>query len=610
MTLPAAAAGAPGAQAASPSADEAIAAFRLVEGWVRSGDVPDVAPEGVALGSSGASVTLRLGGRVVGWGVSTEPGVGGLRLASSRAWRAASGTLGGGGAGSGDDGLRSRALSARTLIELELAGERTPLVGETFEAAGARVSPGVEGVGMRVGEREEVVFAGAQIRLGFDPSRALRACAGALGLRPVELGELGRAAGASAFRFQTTHLAQPGAGAGPVFLHRGGVVVGLGEVTSATLRGWANGMAAHLASHRPSAEDGGAAGAVGMRGDYLCAQGRYEPMVAGPRAQAVAAWALLRYAGRGWVAPERAAEARRAARRTLEDLTRVEPGEADPLASVVSAAAWLLGASEHWLLGLGLVDEAYWDEAVGAVRRTIEGDAAWARVPGAERALVAYALARASEVQRERGEEESAAWMRGVAGEAVRAALSSDRVEGIVGLAPWIGWASMELSGRGPIGPALALRQMRSLCWEHQARAGARGVDERDMEGGIVFTRGGGLRPTWQTLRPLALIAGMLGDRRLTGEAEATDELASLRRGLRFLGQLLVRERELGLVVDRRRSLLGVRRAGWDWSLSLDATSLGLLAVIETLDSLASIAGRPAPGAGEPGRAWGVEPGG
>jgi hypothetical protein len=53
-----------------------------------------------------------------------------------------------------------------------------------------------------------------------------------------------------------------------------------------------------------------------------------------------------------------------------------------------------------------------------------------------------------------------------------------------------------------------------------------------------------------------------------------------------------------------------VRRAGWDWSLSLDATSLGLLAVIETLDSLASIAGRPAPGAGEPGRAWGVEPGG
>jgi hypothetical protein len=162
---------------------------------------------------------------------------------------------------------------------------------------------------------------------------------------------------------------------------------------------------------------------------------------------------------------------------------------------------------------------------------------------------------------------------------------------------PWLGSAELrlaELKGQRDVPAAVALRQMRKMMWEHQVGP----MDDSAMEskgggldavGGIVFSArvaGSPGRPTWNTARPLAFTATMLGDPRLTDTAERNLELARVLAGLRFLRQLEADDFTAWMYPNRSRSRGGVRIAQWDQRMPPDASAMSLLAVCETIKYL------------------------
>jgi hypothetical protein len=210
--------------------------------------------------------------------------------------------------------------------------------------------------------------------------------------------------------------------------------------------------------------------------------------------------------------------------------------------------------------------------------------------------------------------------------ESARAAASTS---GMVASMPWLGWAEIALErdqryvdtdwSKFPAGAwrnmdeavkprdlpsALALRHMRDQCWEHQLQITDADEDTLDMVGGIVLSsgvgKGGTPYPTWQCVRPLAFIATMLGDPRLTEPQERPAQIAHLMQAARFLRQLQVDESSAWMYPDPKLAFGGVRASTWDNSLPVDATSMTLLCVTELLKSLDELAKQPAPAPAQP----------
>ena len=179
---------------------------------------------------------------------------------------------------------------------------------------------------------------------------------------------------------------------------------------------------------------------------------------------------------------------------------------------------------------------------------------------------------------------------------------------------PWLGLAEIgaanEALGGGmpqwevPLPAAPGLRQVRTQVWEHQLRSDVLPAERQDFAGAIVFTTTKQPLPTWQAARPLAFIATMLGDPRLTEEKEVPAELARLLASLRFLRQLTADEAECHMYKDPAKAIGGVRNSLFDQRMPPEATAMTLLTVCETLRSLDAIkqrqdAGKKA-GAGAP----------
>ncbi|MBY0310663.1 MAG: hypothetical protein K2W85_01195, partial [Phycisphaerales bacterium] len=151
---------------------------------------------------------------------------------------------------------------------------------------------------------------------------------------------------------------------------------------------------------------------------------------------------------------------------------------------------------------------------------------------------------------------------------------------------------------------AISLRGMRELCWRHQIAPSSASSDTLDMIGGIVFTSEGGTRgtpyPTWQCVRPLAFIATMLADARLTEPSERGSEIVKLMTALRFLRQLQVDESSEWMFASPEQARGGIRLSMWDNTLLPQATALTLLCVLEAADALdrmaSANAGQPATG--------------
>ncbi len=566
---------------APPGPSDVYRTYNAIEGWVRSGASPGATPEGSLPAVQAASVSLVLDGKRLG-----RATVASLDASPAVIQRAALGVV------RDLDPSLSAAQRARIQISIELAGALVPYHADTIEELALGLSPGLEGVAVERNGRTEAAFPGAMLTRGIGPAIATVGLVNALGsdaqdalATPQQLRERGY----TIYRFESVHLAQPAAGSGAVFVHRGGRAVDGEEINARTMIAMGDAMAGYLMGLRwPGVE------AYGLLGAQDPTTGRYDPPFANPVEQAVAALALLRYAEVRDPDP-RAAAARLAAVGVLEKLGDVEEDELEPWTSPHNAAAVVLALAE--LGSRGVSSSPALAELLDKCRATLhrsydptDGYAdglpqpAWGLIAGAlvaDHARLGSGAFNATELDA-----------------AVRLVYRDTGPSYLVGQMPWLGWAELELEGitgrRTPAAPAL--RAMRRLTWDHQLRTDDLAHEDRDLAGGVVFTSATTPLPTWNLTRPLAFIATMVGDERFTRgspvEGEVPGELVRLLGSLRFVRQLMADDSNAHMFARPARSSGGVRAALWDQTITPEATAMGLLTVCETLESMDAAAAR------------------
>jgi hypothetical protein len=491
-------------------------------------------------------------------------------------------------------------------LTVELAGRPSAIDGSRGLAdAALAIRPGLDAVAVRAGDATAVVFPDAALAGALLPSEAIvvalrEALAGRLppGVAD-EPGAWGRYADsalrsgeATAFRAAVTVLAQPPDALAPTIVHRGGRVVGLHELTPDSLAQWAADMARHLQRRRHDGLE-----PYGLTGTLDALTGETLSPIDEPFNQALAAHALLRYGTSAWAPEQDAARARTNGLVLLRQLAFVTPvrlgamadlGEKAPLEpepwADPASAAMVLIAMEP--LGPEAFDaypelHAMRERCAGLVRPTvglsITGSAIFdPKAPAAAHALLARAMVALGASGVATGEDAA------IGHAAARAVLTRTEPEMLVSQMPW---ALTALPPEQPLPESAGLGQMRELVWGHQLEGPAVEGDNRDLAGGIVFTRGGPPLPTWQTARAAAAMGAMLMDERLTGADQRAGEFLKLLRTLRFLRQLTADDSLGHLLADADKPAGGVRAALWDQRQPSVATSLTLMAVCDALDA-------------------------
>ncbi len=560
----------------APSAPGTMRAFSDLEGWIRAWEVPtggaasDVSPD--PEGTTAACVTLRLGGRVVGRATAVSDSGDAVRLAARGALAQASQRV-----PVERDALRRErlvALAPSVEIDLQIAGPFVPLSARSLAEAGHSVNPGREGVAVRIGRATEAVFPGVMLSTNMTPADGFVAAMGGHGLAPTAFDP--DAVGPDKpvlMRFETLHLAQPGAGRPAVFLTRGGRVVGVRDISPASLTLLGDRVASNLVSR--AAIDGDHAR---MRGAYQPWNDTFEPAFAEPVEQALAAYALARWAvsGRGDAGVRAAALS--LAEKIITGISRDGGGSSGDVAA--ASMRTVAGIAVENRERVGIKPGAGGPAGAGASRAPSDEPP----LPAPVRAIRALALAEAAAVQ---GHDE----LRRAASEEVRAVFADTTPASLPGLMPWLGYAELALIGSEDRVPsAVVLREFRALVERGQlSLADAAPSGDEDFVGGVVFGVGDAALPTAHTLRPFVFLARMLGDDRLTEPEDRTAHLARLLDALRYTRQLVADEAVCHMFPDRDRSLWGVRASLWDQRQPVEAGAMTLLLLVESLDAVDAI---------------------
>ena len=493
-----------------------------------------------------------------------------------------------------------------TRLTLELAGRPSPIDGARGLADVAlAIRPGLDAVAVQAGDASAIVFPDAALANAMLPSDMLiEALRDALtdnlpaGLAS-EPGAWGRYADAAlrsgeitAFRLPVTSLAQVGDAPAPRLLHRGGRIIEFGEITPQAMLQWAGGMADHLHARRYTGLE-----PYGLRGTLDPLNGEFLSPVDDPFAQALAAYALLRFGRSGWAPAAQTQQARTAGFVILRQLAFVTPirigamadlGDRAPLereawAEPASAAMTLIAMEPLEAEAFNLYPEldSMRDRCTTVVRDAVglsnTGDPVFDdKTPPASHALLARALVAL-------GRSSAGAPADLQTGQAAaRAVIERSGPALLVTQMPWA------LAALGPDDREAnqeTMLEMRRLILEHQLTGPEVDGDDRDLAGGIVFTKGGPPVPTWQTARAAVALGAMLNDPSLTPDADEPGRFLELLRTLRFLRQLTADESLDHLMAEPTISAGGVRAALWDQRQPSIATSLALLAACEALDA-------------------------
>jgi hypothetical protein len=562
-----------------------MAAYQMLDRWVREWRIGERDGLETPGNPGGASVILRLDGQVIGRGVDVSGGADTLRLAAGLALAEATARL-----PVERDALMEqnrRALADRITVSMELSGPLIPFSPAEYADAAADISPGIDGVACRFGGAVAALFPMQMLMSGMDGARGLSAAVAKAANEPgkglVKPADLARDDHAVFYRFKTVHVAQLAPRATPTFLDRGGRVIAQSEMTTAELRRWADGLAANLL--------GRCGRGIGPQcGAYNPVTGTSDP--APPAEQYLAALALMNYGSLPQM-PTHGREAIESWVRLCEQLDAkgaadIKDGQIDP----VFASARVCASMNHWGF---LPDNAdAWNFHSGpsmAHAFSVEGGFA-PDLPRSAQGLVACAL-----VYQDMFAGVFAAGGDSIGSAAVSAAFRGNEAGMLVSQMPWLGWAEIARSRKvgpqsGEIASAVALREMRAMVWRHQVLPDSLPPGQGDLAGGIEFTAARSPAPSWQSARPLAFIATMLGDPRLTEPQEVMPELNRLMASLRFLRQLSAGPAEGHMYADPDAGMWGVRAGPWDQSMPVDATAMTLLTVCETLRSLDAISER------------------
>ncbi|MBS0189734.1 MAG: hypothetical protein U0573_08495 [Phycisphaerales bacterium] len=519
-------------------------------------------------------VTLRFGGRTIGRGVELG-GPGALEKAARAAMRDA-------GRFFGEKGKPQS--SGRISIGLEVAGALVPYSPESYDDADLEIAPGIEGVGARAGagdaEKFRVIFPSMMLTAGQNsdksvgtggqsPGDALASCAAfalsdpALAVRGGEANStqsLMKTRGVVFYRFAVAQVGQTDPAEGPAFLYRCGKVVPERDVTVASLRRWANGVANHLLLRIRTSD-----GATMVSGLYSPVSGASIPR-AETGEEALIGWSLAFAASRGCLEPETSRQCLAAARSIAKDLCAREPAQRRVENSPVASAGLLLLLRE---IGDPIEGSAEAEKAATSVVRKVLEEPVKS---GATSGLCAYAGAGAAGALGDSAR-------RGIP--AIFAALQTDKLAAAM---PWIVLAAKTDAGEAEIKPAPALREWREMVQKFVMTAQDAGPDGEDLVGGIVFAGTRSPLPSAQSLRVVAGLCAMLDDEHLTGPDERAKEIARLIPCLRFVRQLLADEYNATMYTDPTRAQWGARNSLWDQRMSGEASALALVTLCEAAD--------------------------
>ncbi len=579
------------AQSKLVAPNDAMDAYRTVDRWVRDWQVPGTADETTEHGPYRVvAVTIRIDGRVVG-----RSSLGSMTPDPQLLWRATRQAMHRAGTHlptdrqAGWEADRASMIASMTLT-VELASVLIPIAESELALEGFGLTPGSVGVAVRLGETVEPMTVDAILMQGVDSTDAVRSLAveilddGALALESID--EL-IARGLVLYRFEQVALAQSRAGLGAEFLDRGSRVIHGSEINTASLRGFAQGLSEHLRAQRWAGIE-----RYGMKGTLNPVTGKHEPMVASAFEQGIAALALLRYGSLGETPSHQFA--RKGGRDVLRDLSVVEPGELAVDEDFVGAAACLVALGEIDSEVIDMTPElaALREQVVVALGRAFTQAGGFdASVPESARGLVAWAMVRGAAMDSRISHADAAA--------AVRAVFRSVPASRLVGQMPFLGWAELEAAGDGAIPAGVVLDDMRQMVWDHMLRPTDLDRVDRDLAGGIVFTASGAPLPSWHSLRPLAFIATMLGDDRLTPgtlvSGRVPREIGELVQSIRFVRQLAATGPEMRMYRRAEASRWGIRVSLWDQRMPIESSAMALLMVSETLASLDEVSSRPMP---------------
>lgn len=579
---------------AQPAPAAAIDAFATLRSWLDEDAAPRAPTALDPPNAWGARVTLRLHGRALGSGQTLLAAPSTSDAPTEALWRAFTEALGEalqrtpadalGGQGRGD-------FLAALSLDVELAHRPAPLTVQTWEEAAQALSPGLDGLALarRDGAVVAAVFPGAMLATNLPVQGAFRALSAAAGAPLAPLEQLRDEHSLTLLTFRTTHLAQRKPEDPPTFLHRSGRVVALEEVSPENLPALARRLALNLLQRGELQTRPSGLRTLRFHDVYEPWRGAFDPpSFADAATQALGAYALARAAQvetgrRRDILANSALEALRA----LAPPQRL-PGDAALAPEAAALAALALDALQRTGVALGDLDPT-------AVLKPLAHDALADRLaaldPGDAPRLAliacAWATASAQDAGRWRSESPPPA-SREQARDLTQRLFGAMAARGdLTPAMPWLGLAALQLAQeQTTLAQAPALREHIALVEQHQLSPLDTGFADRDLVGGVVFTKNGARLPTWRTCQAAIFPARALGDQRLTEAEEVPARLLFLLRALRFTKQLAAEEAELHMFVDKPQAKMGVRLALWDQRMPLDAQATALLFVVETIDSL------------------------
>ncbi len=471
-------------------------------------------------------------------------------------------------------------------ISVELASGVEPLADATYADIDASVPLGLAGVaaafagppgGPQAGQDArpdasavQAVFPSAMLASGITPSDALRRAVTMLTgrgeLALLEPAELRAKHGLVFYRFKVDHAAEPEPGRPAEVLYRGQRLITLGDVDQ---RRELSIMAMTLADHLRRRHRGGypiSSAALALEGDRPAGTSDERPVSltqAAGLVVALEAYEALATIVEADVRTPTVTSKGRLAQELRVPLTREVLAAMDRAALPNRAELHADAQSGQAQLAAALL--AHDDKPLRATLEALTASIPQGRAP-ALGGLLAWSLQDPARV---------------------RAAMA-DRTPGtLVNDMPWLGWAELDSAAKGePVPSAAALRQMRASLWQLQLTALDAGDDGQDLVGGLVFPGSRAALPTWQTARAVAFLATMLGDDRLTSPSERPEQIAKLIGAVRYLRQLQVDRTLTWMVSEPSFAIGGVRASTLDQTVSMDATSMTLLAVLELLRSL------------------------
>ena len=342
----------------TPDENTALDGFLAARAWLDADALPALDAQAAQIelpATNAVCVLLRLNGRLVGVGEDATGDGLMLRRATGRAVVKAL----------GDETIRSvRAtlgdkVTARLSLEIELAGEPTPLLGRTIADAAARIVPGRDGIAVRRGET--IVRAFPSRLIASDnadrPDGTIAALLVDAGLPAKDLNQYADTDRVSLARFATIRLRESSPGGAPEVITRGGRAIELVEITpNATMRmaiqlttRLAGQLVAAPKSEQPHEKPQDAHSVDAQHADTRLlgtlnpTADRYDPPFADARQSALAALALA-YAARVPQFPEAlATQARNDAQRLVSSIALLP--DAERPATVDSVCALALCAS-------------------------------------------------------------------------------------------------------------------------------------------------------------------------------------------------------------------------------------------------------------------------